>query len=51
MDLAEEVNLLTGGVGVDVVLEAAGAVKTIPQSLFRAWRGGIVVQVAGPANR
>src|SRR5690606_9018086 len=41
----EEIVRLTGGLGADVVLETAGAVPTIKQSLYAARRGGTVVLV------
>jgi L-iditol 2-dehydrogenase len=40
-----EIVRLTGGLGADVVLETAGAVPTIQQSLYAARRGGTVVLV------
>ena len=47
-----EIVRLTGGLGADVVLETAGAVPTIQQSLYAARRGGTVVLVgiAGEPN-
>lgn len=41
----DEIARLTGGFGVDVALETAGAVPTIQQSLSIVRRGGIVVLV------
>ena len=40
-----EIARLTGGLGADVVLETAGAVPTIQESLYAARRGGFVVLV------
>ncbi|MHB1132885.1 MAG: NAD(P)-dependent alcohol dehydrogenase [Chloroflexota bacterium] len=40
-----EITRLTDGLGADVVLETAGAVPTIQQSLYAARRGGVVVLV------
>ncbi len=44
-DALAEINRLTGGLGADVVLETAGAVPTIKQTLYAARRGGVVVFV------
>ena len=41
----EQIMEITGGEGADVVLEVAGTVETIQQSLYMAKRGGIVVIV------
>jgi L-iditol 2-dehydrogenase len=41
----QEIVRLTGGLGADVVLETAGAVPTIQQTLYAARRGGVVVLV------
>ncbi|MCL5110056.1 MAG: NAD(P)-dependent alcohol dehydrogenase [Chloroflexi bacterium] len=48
----QEIARLTGGLGADVVLETAGAVPTIQQTLYAARRGGVVVLVgiASQAN-
>ncbi|MHB1133024.1 MAG: NAD(P)-dependent alcohol dehydrogenase [Chloroflexota bacterium] len=45
VQLVEEVQRLTGGLGADVVLETAGAIPTIQQSVWAARRGGTVVLV------
>jgi L-iditol 2-dehydrogenase len=45
VDAVAEIVRLTGGQGADVVLEAAGAVPTMQQSLYAVRRGGMVVLV------
>jgi L-iditol 2-dehydrogenase len=44
-DTVAEITRLTGGLGADVVFEAAGAVPTAQQSLHAARRGGTIVLV------
>lgn len=45
MDAVKLIYELTDGVGVDVVMETAGAVKTVQQTAYMVKRGGTVVLV------
>lgn len=47
-DAVERIGLLTGGKGVDIVMETAGAVKTTQQTPYLVKRGGTVVLVGMP---
>jgi len=47
-DVVAEINRLTGGEGVDVVFEAAGAVPTFQQSVGIVRRGGRIVLIGMP---
>lgn len=47
-DVQERVNELTGGAGVDIVMETAGAVRTTQQTPYLVKRGGTVVLVGMP---
>ena len=49
-DVIQQINMLTGGRGVDIVFETAGSKVTINQTAFAARRGGLVILVGMSAE-